>query len=61
MLDLLPDAERTSRREALARLLADQQRADGSFANDSDRMRENDPLIATALAMVALSAIVSAE
>ena len=61
VLDLLPDAERISRREALARLLADQQRADGSFVNDSDRMRENDPLIATALAMVALSAIVSAE
>jgi hypothetical protein len=31
------------------------QRTDGSWQNESDRMRENDPLIATSLAMIALA------
>jgi hypothetical protein len=31
------------------------QRADGSFVNESDRMRENDPLIATGLGVTGLA------
>lgn len=56
VLSLLPEPEQTARRDALLKLLVKQQRADGSFVNDSDRMRENDPLIATPLAMTALAA-----
>ena len=33
------------------------QRGDGSFLNESDRMRENDPLIATGLGVVALAEV----
>jgi hypothetical protein len=55
VLQLLPDPEQTARRDALLKLLVTQQRAGGSFVNDSDRMRENDPLIATSLAIVALA------
>lgn len=56
---LFLEPERTARREALLKLLVDGQLPDGSFVNESDRMRENDPLIATPLAMVALAAIIS--
>lgn len=55
VLPLLPDPERTTRREALLKLLIAAQRADGGFVSDSDRMRENDPLIATSLAIIALA------
>jgi hypothetical protein len=55
VLSLLPEPEQLARREALVKLLVKEQRADGSFVNESDRMRENDPLIATPLASVALA------
>jgi hypothetical protein len=55
VLPLLADPQRTARREALVKLLIAAQRPDGSFVSDSDRMRENDPLIATSLAIIALS------
>jgi hypothetical protein len=55
VLSLLADPERTARREALAKLLVAAARPDGSFVNESDRMRENDPLIATPLAIIALA------
>jgi hypothetical protein len=55
VLGQLPEPKRPRRRGALVRLLASQQQPDGSFVNDSDRMRENDPLIATPLAMVAMA------
>ena len=55
VLPLMADPERTARREALTRLLVAEQKPDDSFASDSDRMRENDPLIATPLAMIALA------
>lgn len=55
VLSLLPDPERTARREALVKLLVAAQIPEGGFVSDSDRMRENDPLIATPLAMIALA------
>jgi hypothetical protein len=55
VLTLLPQPQQSARREALTKLLVKEQRADGSFVNESDRMRENDPLIATSLAIVALA------
>ncbi len=55
VLHRLPEPEQVARRDALGKLLISQQRADGSYVNESDRMRENDPLMATALALVALA------
>jgi hypothetical protein len=43
------------RKAELDRHLIGLQKVDGSWENDSDRMRENDPLIATSLAIIALS------
>jgi len=40
--------------DAIARVLAKEQRDDGSFASGSALMKEDDPLVATALALVAL-------
>lgn len=55
---LFADPKRTQpTRESLADLLVRRQRADGSWANDSSRMREDDPLIATPLAIVALAGL----
>jgi len=50
----LPEPARTERREALAQSLLKGQQEDGSWKNESARMREDDPLIATALVIVAL-------
>jgi hypothetical protein len=44
------------RREALHKHVLDLQTKDGYWVNESDRMRENDPLVATALAVMALGA-----
>ena len=49
VLPLLPATGRGARRKGLLEMLLKLQRADGSFLNESDRMRENDPLIATGL------------
>jgi hypothetical protein len=54
VLPLLPAPVSAARREALARHVVGLQRTDGSWVNESDRMRENDPLIATALAVCSL-------
>ncbi len=43
------------RRTALVKHLVGLQAKEGHWVNESDRMRENDPLIATALAVAALS------
>ena len=56
VLAYFPAAEGEVRRAALARHVIGLQTKDGSWINESDRMRENDPLIATALALTALSA-----
>jgi hypothetical protein len=53
LLQHYPDA--VARKAALAEHLIALQSADGSWLNSSDRMRENDPLIATSLAIVALA------
>ena len=55
VLPLFPASEITPRREALVKHVIGLQGKDGSWVNESDRVRENDPLIATALAVTALS------
>jgi hypothetical protein len=55
VLPLFPLADRDARREALQKHVVGLQKDDGSWINESDRMRENDPLIATALAASALA------
>lgn len=54
ILPIFPIADRAARSDALGKHLAELQTADGSWVNESDRMRENDPLVATALAVIAL-------
>lgn len=60
VLKYLPEPEGSSRRDGLVKLLIAAQKRDGSFVNESDRMRENDPLIATPMAMIALSQLLPA-
>jgi hypothetical protein len=55
VLPHFPASEIAPRSKQLAEHLAGLQIASGSFVNESDRMRENDPLIATPLAMMALA------
>jgi prenyltransferase beta subunit len=55
VLSHFPASEIAPRREALAKHIVGLQTKDGSWVNESDRMRENDPLIATALAVTALA------
>jgi prenyltransferase beta subunit len=55
VLPLFPLADRDARREALYKHVVSLQKDDGSWVNESDRMRENDSLIATALAVSALT------
>lgn len=52
-----PVSEREGRQHVLAEHLIKLQNQEGFWKNDSDRMRENDPLIATCLALVALSSL----
>jgi prenyltransferase beta subunit len=54
VLPHFPAADRDARREALHKHVVGLQQKDGSWVNESDRMRENDPLVATALAVMAL-------
>ena len=54
-LPYFPNPAATDRRQTLYKLLLAEQRPNGSWQNESDRMRENDPLIATALAIAALA------
>ncbi len=54
VLTHFPPAEREGRREALHKHVIGLQQKNGSWVNESDRMRENDPLVATALAVMAL-------
>jgi hypothetical protein len=55
VLPHFPPAERDARRQALVQHVAKLQSKDGNWINESDRMRENDPLIATALAATSLA------
>jgi hypothetical protein len=52
-----PDARRQAARTAVAAAIIDRQRADGSWANPEPAMREDDPLIATPLAIAALGGL----
>jgi len=58
VLPLFPAPAYVSRRDALIKHLLDLQKADGSWVNESDRMRENDPLIATSLAVDCLGRLI---
>ena len=53
-LPLLSETVARERRERLLTTLVRGQRDDGCWQNDSTRMREDDPLIATSFAVVAL-------
>ena len=55
-LDILPDEQSIPFAEALRTKIIDLQKDDGSWANPNARMREDDPLIATSFALIALSA-----
>ncbi|MFN0021848.1 MAG: prenyltransferase/squalene oxidase repeat-containing protein [Pirellulaceae bacterium] len=55
VLKVLPTSDIVHRKSALLEMLVKLPRADGSYLNESDRMRENDPLIATGLGIVALA------
>lgn len=57
ILPHMPAAERQSRERDLLRILLKDQLADGRWQNESDRMRENDPLIATCFAISALCSL----
>jgi hypothetical protein len=59
-LPYLPEYVARNRRHAVFDELVASQRKDGSWRNDSDRMREDDPLIATSLAVVALGTCLEA-
>ncbi|WP_254510302.1 prenyltransferase/squalene oxidase repeat-containing protein [Anatilimnocola floriformis] len=54
ILPQLPQADRPGRQQGIEKILLKEQQADGRWQNESDRMRENDPLIATAFALSAL-------
>jgi hypothetical protein len=54
-LDFLPDETRERRRAELRGRVAAMQMEDGRWENPAHHMRENDPLIATSLALVALA------
>lgn len=51
----LPPEERNSRGKRIRDFLAEHQQEDGHWASDVARMREDDPLIATAFAVIALA------
>jgi hypothetical protein len=55
VLPLLPEETGAKRRGGILAQLIERQGKDGSWQNESARMREDDPLIATSLAVVALS------
>ncbi|MBC7856315.1 MAG: hypothetical protein IAF94_23030, partial [Pirellulaceae bacterium] len=59
VLPTLPVADVASRRKGVLEMLLKLQRTDGSFLNEIDRMRENDPLIATALGVMAIGEILN--
>lgn len=54
ILPLFTAADRISRTSDIERILLKDQHATGYWQNESDRMRENDPLIATCFAVSAL-------
>lgn len=57
LLEHLPREDAAKRRKAILGELLDSQRKDGRWQNESSRMREDDPLIATSLALVALGVL----
>ena len=59
VLQHFPPADREARREALLLHVVKLQTKEGNWVNESDRMRENDPLIATALAVTTLGQLIS--
>jgi hypothetical protein len=58
---LLPEKVAATQRRKLAAHILTLQAEDGSFANTSSRMREDDPLLATSFAIIALGEILAQE
>jgi hypothetical protein len=54
VLPALPAAEKAKRGSQIAKALLDEQKSNGNWQSDAPRMREDDPLIATCLALSAL-------
>ena len=54
-LPLLPNDEANRRRTELKKILVSEQKDDGRFQNEAPRMFEDDPLLATSLAIAALA------
>ena len=61
VLPRFPASAAKQRRQALLKQLVTKQRPDGSWKNDSARMREDDPLICTSLALISLGALAEME
>ena len=57
----LEDGSAVDWREELARAILKRQRADGSWANDSNRYWEGDPALATSYALLALTVVLDDE
>ncbi|MFQ5730405.1 MAG: prenyltransferase/squalene oxidase repeat-containing protein [Planctomycetaceae bacterium] len=57
LLPFLADRDAAGRRKAIIAVLTKDQRNDGRWKNESARMREDDPLIATCFAVIALGEI----
>jgi hypothetical protein len=57
----LPEDVRIERRQAILQQLLSMQKEDGRWQNESARMREDDPLIATSFAIVALGELMKYE
>jgi len=54
---LLDKKEAAKRRAEIVTILSQAQKKDGSWRSESARMREDDPLIATGFAVIALTQI----
>lgn len=61
VLKHFPVADREVRRRELLETLLKEQRDDGSWVNESARMREDDPLIATSFAVAAIGALLEQQ
>jgi squalene-hopene/tetraprenyl-beta-curcumene cyclase len=60
-VELFPDSRLAERGDTIREHLAKLQRADGSWSNPVALMKENDPLVATSLAVAALSSLDNAQ
>jgi len=59
VLPYFPEEESAERSKNLTKKLLSDQRRDGSWKNESQRMREDDPLICTSLGLIAMAELVN--